>query len=107
VGYEICYPNNLEAGIHYGPDLNYDIRGYLCGSRLTLNSAVRNVMHHTGYGLCHAIRMATLTPAQMLGIADQVGSLEAGKKANLILIDDMVNVKKVIFEGELSVENEA
>jgi len=106
VGYEICYPNNLEAGIHYGPDLNYDIRGYLCGSRLTLNSAVRNVMHHTGYGLCHAIRMATLTPAQMLGIDDQVGSLDVGKKANLILIDDMVNVKKVIWEGELVAENE-
>ena len=100
VGYEICYPNNLEAGIHYGPDLNYDIRGYLCGSRLTLNSAVRNVMHHSSYGLCHAIRMATLNPAQMLGIDDQVGSLEVGKKANLMLIDDMVNVKRVFFEGE-------
>ena len=64
------------------------------------------MMTHTGYGLCHAIRMATLTPAQMLGIDDQVGSLDVGKKANLILIDDMVNVKKVILEGELVAENE-
>ena len=100
------YPNNLEAGIHYGPDLNYDDRGYLSGSRLTLHEGVRNVMHHTGYGLCHAIRMASLTPAQMLGIDHKVGSLKPGKKANMILIDDMVHVKKVVFEGQLVAENE-
>ena len=62
-------------------------------------------MAHTGYGLCHAIRMATLNPARLLGIDDQVGSLEAGKKANLILIDDMVNVHSVILEGVPAVEN--
>ena len=49
--------------------------------------------------------MATLTPAEAVGISDKVGSLEAGKKANLIIIDDMVNVKKVILEGELAVDN--
>jgi len=104
VGYDKNYPPNKEIGVVYGPDLNYDVRGYLCGSRLTLHESVRNVMHHTGYGLCHAIRMASLTPAQMLGISDRVGSLAVGKKANMILIDDMVNVKKVIFEGELAAE---
>ena len=57
-------------------------------------------MKHTGYGLCHAIRFASLNPARMLGIDDQVGSLERGKKANLIVIDDMVHVKSVILEGE-------
>ena len=50
--------------------------------------------------------MATLTPAQMLGIDHKVGSLAPGKLANLIIIDDMVNVKKVILEGELVAENE-
>ena len=105
VGYDKNYPPNKEVGVVYGPDLNYDVRGYLCGSRLTLHEGVRNVMHHTGYGLCHAIRMASLTPAQMLGIDHKVGSLKPGKKANMILIDDMVHVKKVIFEGELVAEN--
>lgn len=106
VGHNSDYKNNLEAGIHYGPDLNYDERGYLCGSRLTQENVVKNVMTHTGYGLCHAIRMMTLTPATMLGIDDQVGSLAVGKKANLILIDDTVQVKKVILEGTLAVEND-
>ena len=62
-------------------------------------------MKHTGYGLCHAIRMATLNPAQLLGIDDKVGSIEPGKKANLIIIDDMVNVEKVFLEGDLMVDN--
>ena len=37
----------------------------------------------------------------MLGIDDRYGSIKKGKMANLILIDDMVNVDKVIFEGQI------
>ena len=94
------YTNNEEEGIAYGPDLNYDYEGHLAGSHLTLDNACRNLMKHTGYGLCHAIRFASLNPARLLGIDDKVGSLEAGKQANFIVIDDMVNVKKVILQGE-------
>lgn len=94
------YTNNEADGVAYGPDLNYDYEGHLAGSHLTLDNACRNLMKHTGYGLCHAIRFATLNPARLLGIDDQVGSLEAGKTANLILIDDMVHVNTVILRGE-------
>lgn len=97
--------NCQEDGIYYGPDLNYDYRGWLAGSRMTLENACRNVMKHTGYGLCHAIRMATLNPAKLLGIDHKVGSLEAGKKANLIIIDDTVRIQSVILEGELAVQD--
>ena len=103
---EIQYKNNEEAGIWYGSDLNYDDQGFLAGSLMTLENGVKNVMTHTGYGLCHAIRMASLTPAQVLGIDDAVGSLKPGKKANIIIIDDMVNISKVILVGELAVEND-
>jgi len=99
------YKNNEELGVWYGPDLNYDDEGKLAGSRMTLENGVRNMMTHTGYGLCHAIRMASLNPAKLLGIDRRVGSLAAGKTANMIIIDDMVNIKKVILEGELAVEN--
>lgn len=94
------FKNNEAEGIAFGPDLNYDYRGYLAGSHLTLDCACRNIMKHTGYGLCHAIRFATLNPARLLGIDNEVGSLEVGKRANLIIIDDLVNVKKVILHGE-------
>lgn len=97
--------NCEEDGIYYGPDLNYDYRGWLAGSRLTLDNACRNLMKHTGYGLCHAIRMASINPARLLGIDHEVGSIEAGKKANLILIDDTVNVHSVFLEGDLAVQD--
>ena len=99
------YKNDEASGIWYGSDLNYDSTGWLAGSRMTLENGVRNMMVHTGYGLCHAIRMATLYPAKLLGIDRRVGSLAAGKTANLIIIDDMVRVEKVILQGELAVEN--
>ena len=99
------YPNNEADGIWYGEDLNYDNRGYLAGSHLTLDNAVRNMMTHTGYGLCHAIRMATYNPAKMLGMEQEIGSLAPGLKANLIIMDDAVNIKTVILEGDTMVEN--
>lgn len=94
------YQNNEADGIAYGPDLNYDYEGHLAGSHLTLDNACRNLMKHTGYGLCHAIRFASLNPARLLGLENEIGSIEAGKKANLILIDDMVHIHRVILEGE-------
>jgi len=100
------FTNNEADGIAYGPDLNYDYEGHLAGSRLTTDEAIRNLMRHTGYGLCHAVRMATLNPAKLLGIDDQVGSLEAGKKANLVIMDDAVNIDTVILEGKIAVQND-
>ena len=66
---------------------------------MTLNTDCRNMMAHTGCGLCHAIQFATINPARMLGIDDEVGSIEKGKKANLVVTDDMLHVEHVIFEG--------
>ncbi len=94
------FTNNEAEGILFGPDLNYDYEGHLAGSRLTLDNACRNLMAHSGYGLCHAIRMATLNPARLLGLDDEIGSLEPGKKANIIIIDDMIHVKSVFLEGQ-------
>ena len=93
------YKNNEAEGILYGPDLNYDYEGHLAGSHLTLDHACRNVMAHTGCGICQAVRMASMNPAKLLGIDDRYGSIEPGKVANLILADDMMNVKTVIFKG--------
>ncbi|MBQ2512842.1 MAG: amidohydrolase family protein [Clostridia bacterium] len=94
------YKNNAAAGILYGPDLNYDSEGMLAGSHLTLDRAVRNMMAHTGCGICQAVRMASLNPARMLGDDTEYGSLEAGKRADLLLIDDTAAVKSVFLAGE-------
>lgn len=100
------FKNNEEDGIWYGPDLNYDDRGWLAGSLMTIDKAIRNIMTHTPCGLCQAVRMASLTPAELLGIDDRIGSIQKGKVANLVIIDDAVNIKKVVLNGEDAVEND-
>ena len=95
------YKNNEAEGIVYGPDLNYDDRGWLAGSHLTLDNACRNLMTHTGYGLCHAVRFVTANPARMLGMFDEIGSLAPGKRANLVIMDDAVRIDTVILRGEV------
>lgn len=92
---------NDPSRVPFGPDLNYDDTGWLAGSHLTLDNACRNMMTHTGYGLCHVIRFASLNPARLLGLDREIGSLQAGKKANIIIIDDQVRVEKVFLEGKL------
>ena len=89
-----------REGVEYGPDLGYDSDGWLAGSKLTMDAACRNMMMHTGYGLCHVVKFATANPAKMAGLYDKVGSLQAGKRADLILIDDKVNIHKVFLDGE-------
>ena len=59
-----------------------------------------------------ALRGVTLEPAEVLGLADRVGSLEAGKDANLILLDGdplepATRIQMVILEGENVYEYEA
>lgn len=102
---ETINKNDEEGGIWYGPDLNYDDIGWLAGSLMTIDNAVRNIMTHTPTGLCQAVRMASLTPAELLGMDSEIGSIKKGKKANLIIMDDAVNIKKVILEGEDAVDN--
>ncbi len=82
-------------------DLNFDANGGLCGSNLTMAVACRNVMAHTNCGIAQAFILASLNPAKALGLDSEIGSIEKGKKANLVFVDDMFTVGQVIFEGRV------
>ena len=94
------FGGRARPGVAQAPDLGYDSEGHLAGSKLTMDQACRNMMKHTAYGLCHVVKFATINPARMARLDHEVGSLEPGKTANIIIIDDMINIKKVIFRGE-------
>ena len=47
-----------------------------------------------------AIRMASLTPAERVGIADEVGSLEPGKRADVLVLGSDLDVDRVFLGGE-------
>ena len=80
-------------------DLQFDANGNLCGSKLTLDMACRNLLRHTGCDMVQAFLMASRNPARVIGLDDEIGSIEAGKKANLVLVDELFTVKQVMLEG--------
>ena len=80
-------------------DLQFDANGGLCGSKLTLDVACRNMMAHTGCGLVEVFRMASLNPARAVGMDREIGSLAVGKRANLVLTDEDFHIERVMLDG--------
>ena len=80
-------------------DLSFDANGNLSGSRLTLEAACRNIMTHTNCGIAQAFLMAARNPARVIGMDDEIGTIEVGKKANLVFVDDMFRVLRVMLNG--------
>ena len=95
-----AYNNPVPEKYAHIDDLNFDDRGGLAGSKLTMNKACRNVMGSTGCGICHAFLMAATNPARAVGL-DDVGSIEMGKKADLVFVDDKFSVQQVMLEGKI------
>lgn len=80
-------------------DLVFDDNSLLSGSKLTMDVACRNMMRHTSCGICQVFLMASRNPARILGMDHEIGTIEPGKKANLVFVDDMFHVQKVMLEG--------
>ena len=72
--------------------------GKLAGSTLTLDRALRNIVN-LGTPLADALRMLTLNPATLLGLEYKKGSLRCGADADLLLLDDSLQVTKVWTRG--------
>ena len=81
-------------------NINKD-NGDVCGSLLTLNKAVKNIIDHTGINLKDALLMASYNPAKLLGIDNKKGSIKVGMDADIIVIDNDINVYMTIIEGDI------
>ena len=74
--------------------------GALAGSTLNLWDAVKNLMRFADITLAEAVTCATRNPAKMLGISDLLGSIEAGKRADLLIVDETdLNIEAVLCRG--------
>ena len=82
-----------------GPDINYNDRGELSGSLLSISKAVVNMKNHTGIRWPEAVRMGSLNPARLLGIDKITGSIEPGKQADVVVMDENAKVHSVIQKG--------
>jgi N-acetylglucosamine-6-phosphate deacetylase len=77
-----------------------EYQGKLAGSVLTLDRAVRNVMNFAQWKLQQAIRLASLNPARMLGIADRKGTIAAGSDADLVVLTPTGEMVQTFVGGE-------
>jgi N-acetylglucosamine-6-phosphate deacetylase len=72
----------------------------LAGSVLTLDRAVTNFMEFTGAPLDEALRLATVNPAAMTGLSDEVGSLAVGRVASLVAVDAAGKLVGAVINGQ-------
>lgn len=72
--------------------------GAIAGSTLTMDAALRQVVA-AGVSVPDAARMAATTPARALGLDDRVGALSAGWRADLVVLNDNLEVVRVMRAG--------
>jgi N-acetylglucosamine-6-phosphate deacetylase len=82
---EGLYPHQLAGD-------KYEANGILSGSALTMAKGVKNLVDKTGIDLAEALRMASLYPARLLGMSNNLGMIKKGYKADLVFLDETLNV---------------
>lgn len=78
-----------------------DAEGHLGGSTLDMLGAVKNLMSFCNISLEEALPCATSNPASVVGIYDRVGSLEAGKYADALLLSEDMAICATVLGGQL------
>lgn len=78
-----------QVTVHDGKAVLAD--GTIAGSVTNLHQEVKNLAAW-GLPLGEALRAATLTPAKAIGMDGQIGSIEPGKRADLVVLDDALEI---------------
>nr|WP_297768963.1 N-acetylglucosamine-6-phosphate deacetylase [uncultured Butyrivibrio sp.] len=73
----------------------------VAGSVTNLYDCMKTAVCDMGVKLENAILAATINPARSIGIDGDVGSIEEGKVANILLVDDNLNLKYIVNKGRI------
>jgi N-acetylglucosamine-6-phosphate deacetylase len=74
--------------------------GAIAGSATNLMGCLKVAVKTMGIPLHSAVKCASVNPAKAVGVWDERGSITAGKYADVVLLDDDLNVKEVILRGK-------
>jgi len=74
--------------------------GTLAGSCISLLQALQNVVAW-GIPLEQAVASATILPARAIGIDNSFGSIEVGKRADLLILDSRLSLVKTVIDGRV------
>jgi len=78
------YLGNVEVEVLESRRVNLPGTPYLAGSVIDMNDSIAKAVSYAGLSLADAVRMATLNPAQALRIEKHFGSIEVGKRADIL-----------------------
>jgi len=73
--------------------------GTLSGSAVTMLQSVKNCIEYCDIKLPEALQMATYIPAKLIGMEALTGQIALEHQANLLVLDQQLNIKKIIFNG--------
>lgn len=73
--------------------------GSLAGSTLTMDRAFRNLVQHCGLSVVDAAAATASKPAEVLGVEAQLGSIVAGKRADLVVLTEQLRSQHVMRAG--------
>lgn len=73
--------------------------GSIAGSTLTLDKAFRRAVTVDGIAVPDAVRALSTNPARLLGVDERTGSLEPGKDADLVVLDEEFGLAGVMRQG--------
>ncbi|PSJ47572.1 N-acetylglucosamine-6-phosphate deacetylase [Zobellella endophytica] len=120
LGERLCLVTDATAAAGAGPDFTrfdfcgatvyvrdgqcVDQHGTLGGSALTMMEGVRNLVERVGLPLEEALRMASLYPANALGLGDTLGSVAVGKVANLVAFEADYRVRATLINGHFTAQ---
>ena len=85
----------------YGNKATLTQEGNIAGSVTNLMNCVRTAVKEMGIPLESAVKCAAVNPAKAIGLYDRYGSLEIGKKADVVLLDKELNIQYVIQDGQV------
>lgn len=89
----------MEYVVGSGVGMLLDFSAF-AGSTTLLNQVVRTVMEQVGVPLAEVVRMATLTPARVIGVDGHKGSLAAGKDADIVVFEKDFSPAWVMVGGQ-------
>ncbi|MEI6286961.1 MAG: N-acetylglucosamine-6-phosphate deacetylase [Bacillota bacterium] len=72
--------------------------GTIAGSAFPLMQGIRTMVGF-GWSITDAVRLATFNPAKFLGIDDRLGSLEIGKEASFVVLNDDLSIEQIWLRG--------
>jgi N-acetylglucosamine-6-phosphate deacetylase len=76
--------------------------GTLAGSTLKMIDGLKNIVEYTGCSLHDAIKLTSVNPAKQINVFDRKGSIAEGKDADIVILDENLNIKMTICRGKIA-----